>query len=128
MEKKFVDSASQSTLDKNVTIRFNLNEFITIAQVYSAKWTVEQVLEDIASKFQLLPKYLTLRSETFGPKLQKTIQLNQLCKNDFYIVDVQLSLSDLAIHINHINEGIRNQHEKIRLDTDLYYRYTVYSI
>lgn len=124
MEKKFVDSASQSSLDKSVTVRFNLNEFVTIAQVYPAKWTVDHILDDISSKFQLLPKYLSMKRDKFGPKLQKSIQLNQLCKNDYYIVDVKLGLSDLAIHIN---ERIRNEHEKIRLDTDLYYRYSQFS-
>lgn len=105
--------------NKNVTVRFKLNEFETIAQVYSSTTTIEQTLDDIASKFQLLPKYLSIKPENFESKFSKTFQLKQLCTNEFGILDVQLGLSDLA---NHINESIQNDFEKIQLDTDLYYR------
>lgn len=122
MEKTFVETSSQSNFTQNATIRFNLNDCDTVAQVYPLNWTVDSILDDIAPKFQLLPKYVSLRRDKFGPKLMKTIQLSQLCRNDFFIVDVQLGLSDLA---HQINESIKNPHEKIRLDTDLYYRYRI---
>lgn len=108
------------SLDRNITVRFELNEFDTVAQVYPELTTIEDVLEDVASKFQLLPKYVTMKQK-FGAKLPKTAHLYQLLgPNDFGIFDVKLGLSDLA---NHINESIRNEHEKIQLDTNLYYRY-----
>lgn len=110
----------RNTRNQNVTVRFKLNEFETIAQVYSATTTIEQTLDDIAAKFQLLPKYLTIKPEKFGPKFPKTVLLKHLCKNEFGILDVQLCLSDLA---NHINESIHNDFEKIQLDTELYYRF-----
>lgn len=119
MEKTFVESSSQSNLTQNATIRFNLNDCETVAQVYPLNWTIASILEDIAPKFQLLPKYLSLKPDKFGPKLIKSMQLSQLCRNDYFIVDVRLGLSDLA---NQINENIKNPHERIRLDTDLYYR------
>lgn len=120
MEKVFVESASQSNFQQNATIRFNLNDCETVAQVYPLNWTVENILDDIAAKFHLLPKYLSLRRDKFSPKLPKSVQLNQLCRNNFFIVDVILGLSDLAVQIN---DGIKNSYERIRLDTDLYYRY-----
>lgn len=104
---------------RNITVRFELNELHdTVAQVYPESATIEDVLEDVASKFQLLPKYLSIKQK-FGTKIPKTARLCQLCTNDFAILDVKLDLSDLA---HHINESIRNEHEKIRLDTNLYYR------
>lgn len=108
------------SVDRSITIRFELNGFDTVAQVYPELTTIEDVLEDVASKFQLLPKYLTIKHK-FGAKLPKTAHLYQLLgTNDFGILDVKLGLSDLA---NHINESIRNEHEKIHLDTNVYYRY-----
>lgn len=111
--------AQQSTGRKNVTVRFKLNDFETIAQVYPASTTVENILDEIALKFQLLTKYVSIKPEKFGPKFPKNVEIKQLCKNEFGIIDVQLCLSDLA---NHINESIYNDFEKIRLDTELYYR------
>lgn len=104
--------------DKNITVRFELNEFDTVAQVYPELMSIGEVLDDVASKFQLLPKYLSIKQK-FKAKVPKTARLLQLCTNTFRILDVKLGLSDLA---NHINESISNEHEKIRLDTDLYYR------
>lgn len=104
--------------DKNITVRFELNEFDTVAQVYPELTTIGEVLDDVASKFQLLPKYLSIKQK-FGAKTTKTARLLQLCTNSFRILDVKLGLSDLAIHIN---ESIHNEHEKIRLDTNSYYR------
>lgn len=106
-------------LNRNITVRFELNEFDTVAQVYPELVEIEDVLEDVASKFQLLPKYLTIKQK-FGTKPPKSARLYQLLgTNDFGILDFKLGLSDLA---NHINESIRNEHEKIRIDTNLYYR------
>lgn len=118
-EKDTDVSARRKDRSENVTVRFKLNDFETIAQVYPESTTVENILDDIASKFQLLTKYVTVKPEKFGPKFPKNIELKQLCKNEFGILDVQLCLSDLAIHIN---ESIYNDFEKIRLDTELYYR------
>lgn len=109
----------QNLSNKNITVRFKLNDFETIAQVYPGTSTIAHVLDDIASKFQLLSKYLSIKREKYYAKLPKTVQLSQICTNDFGIVDVQLGLSDLA---KHINDSIRNEYERIRLDTDLYYR------
>lgn len=104
--------------NKKITVRFELNEFDTVAQVYPGMTTIDEVLEDVSSKFQLLPKYLSI-NQKFGTKISKTLRLYQLCTNDFGILDVELILSDLA---NHINQSIRDEHEKIRLDTNIYYR------
>lgn len=111
-------AALSRIFDKNITVRFELNEFDTVAQVYPELTTIGEVLEDVASKFQLLPKYLTIKQK-FGAKIPKPARLYQLCTNDFGILDFKLGLSDLA---NHINESIRNEHEKICMDTNLYYR------
>lgn len=104
--------------DKNITVRFELNEFDTVAQVYPESLSIGEVVEDVALKFQLLPKYLSIKQK-FGAKITKNAKLFQLCTNTFRILDVKLGLSDLA---NHINESICNEHEKIRLDTNFYYR------
>lgn len=112
-------SACRKDQSENVTVRFKLNDFETIAQVYPVSATIENILDDIASKFQVLTKYLSIKCEKFGAKFPKNVEIKQLCKNEFGILDAQLCLSDLAIHIN---ESISNDFEKIRLDTELYYR------
>lgn len=118
LEKKSLNGSSHRTLDRNITVRFELNEFDTVAQVYPELTTIGDVLDDVASKFQLLPKYLTIKHK-LGGAFPKSAHLIQLCTNTFRIFDVKLGLSDLA---NHINESIHNEQEKIQLDTDLYYR------
>lgn len=118
-ETKVQRLARKKNRSENVTVRFKLNNFETIAQVYPVSITIEHILDDIASKFQLLTKYVSIKAEKFGPQFPKNVKLRQLCKNEFGIFDVQLCLSDLAIHIN---ESINNDFEKIRLDTELYYR------
>lgn len=114
------DSSRKETTvpDNNITVRFELNEFDTVAQVYPESTSIGEVVEDVSSKFQLLPKYLSIKQK-FGAKITKNAKLFQLCTNSFRILDVKLGLSDLA---NHINESICNEHEKIRLDTNFYYR------
>lgn len=113
-----VHAPSHQVNDRNITVRFELNKFDTVAQVYPEFITIADVLDDVSSKFQLLPKYLTIKQK-FGSALPKAARLVQLCTNSFRIFDVKLGLSDLA---NHINDSIPNEHEKIRLDTALYYR------
>lgn len=116
MEK--ILSHGSTNLEKNITVRFELNEFDTVAQVYPEVTKIGDVLEDVATKLQLLPKYLSIKQK-LGSNIPKAARLMQLCTNSFRIFDVKLGLSDLA---NHINDGIRNEHEKIRLDTTFYYR------
>lgn len=115
-------TASQSgrVFDKNITVRFELNELDTVvAQVYHELTTIGEMLDDVSAKFQMLPKYLSIKLQKFGTNISKATRLYQVCTNDFGILDAKLSLSDLAIHIN---ESIRFEHEKIRLDTNLYFR------
>lgn len=123
--KMEIDSSPEISLtrvsDKNITVRFELNEFDTVAQVYPELTTIGDVLDDVASKFQMPPKYLSIKQK-FGSKPIKTSRLHQLCTNNFRILDVKLGLSDLAIQIN---ESIHNEHEKILLDTNFYYRYAI---
>lgn len=111
-------ATSTKAIDRNITVRFELNKFDTVAQVYPELTTIADVLDDVSAKFQLLPKYLTIRQKS-GGGFPKGARLIQLCTNSFRIFDVTLGLSDLA---KHINESISNEHEKIRLDTTLYYR------
>lgn len=111
-------SAASTSRETNITVRFELSEFDTVAQVYPELTTIGEVLDDVASKFQLMPKYLSIKHK-FGSKIPKPARLIQLCTNNFRILDVQLCLSDLA---NHLNESIHNEHEKIHIDTNSYYR------
>lgn len=103
----------------NITVKFKINNFETVAQVYTSITTIRQILIDIASKFQLSPKYLAIQHEDNVIKLSNSMQLQQICENSFGIVNVQLLLSDLA---KQINENISNDCEKIKLDSDIYYR------
>lgn len=111
-------SPASTSRDKNITVRFELSEFDTVALVYPELASIGEVLDDVASKFHLMSKYLSIKQK-FGSKIPKTARLIQLCTNNFRIFDAKLCLSDLA---NHINESIHNEYEKIQIDTNLYYR------
>lgn len=67
--------SSNRTLDRNITVRFELNEFDTVAQVYPELTTIADVLDDVASKFQLLSKYLSIKHKSGGafPKTSRLI-------------------------------------------------------
>lgn len=106
---------------KNITVKFIINEFETVAQVYASTTTVGHVLQDISAKFKLPSKYVTLRRDDhLASKIPSGTQLHQICKNAFGIVNVTLRLSELA---NGINESVGNEHERIKLNCDVYYRF-----
>lgn len=117
-----VDEANNT--NHNITVKFLINEFETVAQVYAATVTVGHVLKDIATKFKLPSKYVTIRRDDHvASKIPYGTQLHQICRNAIGIVTVILRLSELA---DEINDSVNNEHERIKLDCDVYYRF-VYS-
>lgn len=115
--------ASEAKIDQpnNITVKFIINEFETVAQVYASTTSVGHVLKDISSKFKLPSKYVTLRRDDhLASKIPYGTKLHQLCKNAFGIVNVTLRLSELA---NEINESVSQENERIKLDCDVYYRF-----
>lgn len=113
----------QKTEPINITVKFIINEYETVAQVYAATTTIGQVLKDISAKFKLPSKYVTLRRDDhLASKIPSGTQLLQICKNTFGIVNVLLRLSELA---HEINESVSKDSERIRLDCDIYYRFVL---
>lgn len=104
---------------RNITVKFKLNEFETIAQVYPNNFTVANVLNDISQKFQLKTKYLTIQRGDDGKTIPSALRLHEICQNEFSIVDFRLVLSELA---QCINRDAETEYEKIKLDIDVYYR------
>lgn len=115
--------ANEQIIDEpdNLTVKFVINEFETVALVYTSTTTIGHVLKDISAKFKLPPKYLTLRRDDhLASKIPSGTKLHQICKNAFGIVNVVLRLSELA---NEINDSVSNENERIKLDCDVYYRF-----
>lgn len=104
----------------NITVKFIINEYETVAQVYASTATVGHVLKDIAAKFKLSSQYVTIRRDDhLESKIPYGTQLHQICNNAFGIVNVTLHLSELA---HEINDSVNNENDRIKLDCDVYYR------
>lgn len=119
-------NANEQKIDQpnNITVKFIINEFETVAQVYEATTTIANVLKDISVKFELPSKYVTLhRDDHLASKIPSGTRLHQIC-NAFGIVNVALHLSELA---NEINESVSNENEKIKVDCDIYYRFVIWN-
>lgn len=106
----------ESDYKNNVTVKFHFNEYDTVAQVYPNDQTVNFILKDIAAKFQLPPKYVSLRSDGNQSRLPGNAELRTICENDFGILDLELGLSEFARGVNASEDG------KIELRTEVYYR------
>lgn len=109
----------QTEANKNITVKFKINEFETIAQVYPSNFTIANVLKDISQKFQLKSKYVAIQRED-GTKIPSALRLHEICQNEFFIVGFRLVLSDLA---HCANSNAERECEKIKLDADVYYRH-----
>lgn len=106
-------------LHENITVKFRNNEFGTIAQTYSSESTIGQVMKDIASKFKVSSKHVSVKIAENDQRLSTKAKLNEICRDEFGIVDLELNLSDAAIEFNQNVEGS----EQIKFDADVYYRY-----
>lgn len=104
-------------IHQNVTVKFQLNDLHTVAQVYSNQLSVESVKKDIGEKFKVHPDYLSIRQGNF--RVPNAWKLCEVESNRFGIVELQLSLNRLA---KEFNENVDNPNERIHLDADVYYR------
>lgn len=104
-------------ITQNITVKFQLNDLNTVAQVYSNQLSIESVKKDIGEKFKVSPQYLSIRQGNF--RVPNSWRLFEVESNRFGIVEFQLSLNRLA---KEINENVVNPNERIRLDADIYYR------
>lgn len=104
-------------IHQNITVKFQLNDLHTVAQVYSNQLSIESVKKDIGEKFKVKPEYLTVRQGNF--RVPNSWRLFEVESNRFGIVEFQLSLNRLA---KEFNENVGNPNERVRLDADVYYR------
>lgn len=104
-------------LHQNITVKFQLNDLHTVAQVYSNQLSIESVKKDIGEKFKVSPEHLSVRQGNF--RVPNSWRLFEVESNRFGIVEFQLSLNRLA---KEINENAENPNDRIHLDADIYYR------
>lgn len=104
------------TVNKNITVKFKLNDFQIIAQVYKNCLTIEAVKNDLGEKFKVDPKYFHLFQET--ELLSNNLRLSDVQPNYFYIIELELKLNDLAKKYN----KTCSENEKIELSADIFYR------
>lgn len=104
-------------IHQNITVKFQLNDLHTVAQVYSNQLSIESVKKDIGDKFKVKPEYLSIRQGNF--RVPNSWRLSEVESNRFGIVEFQLSLNRLA---KEFNENVENPNERIHLDADIYYR------
>lgn len=109
---------SESNINANITVKFSIDEYQTVAQVYGRDTSIQTILTDIAEKFQINSKYLQILHDSVA--LASDVKLHELCHNEFQIVDFELRLNALAkAH----NDSVDSENDKIQLDCDVYYRY-----
>lgn len=101
----------------NVTVKFQLNNFQTIAQTYGKDLSVADVKEDLAKKFKVPGRFLRFQQGKC-PILNDT-RLFELEQNDFFIIEIDLGLTPEAVRIN---EEALNKSQVISLDADVFYR------
>lgn len=104
---------------ENISVKFRFNEIETVVQVYHSDLSISAILKDIADKFMLPSKCITLYRDGDRKRISGNCELHEICQNDFGIVDVNLELSDLA---HEINER-RNVDDQIKLSSEVYYRF-----
>lgn len=103
--------------NENITVKFLVNDYHTVVQVYSGDSSIHSILGDIAEKFQINSKYIQIFHE-FRPLLPER-KLFEICHNEYQIIEFELKLNELA---NQYNETVTNEMEKVKLDCDIYYR------
>lgn len=108
---------SEINVNENITVKFKINDYHTVAQVYPKDVTVHFILLDIAEKFQINTKYLHLFYDAI--LVRREVKLFELCHNEYQIIDFELRLNELA---RQFNEMTNNESEKIKLDCDVYYK------
>lgn len=102
---------------QNITVKFQLNDLHTVAQVYSNQLSIESVKKDIGEKFKVKPEYLSIRQGNF--RVPNSWRLFEVESNRFGIVEFQLSLNRSA---KEFNDNVEHPNERIQLDADVYYR------
>lgn len=102
----------------NITVKFKLHQFQTIAQVYPNHLKLDAIKEDLAGKFKVPAKYLQLLQD--GIILVDSVRLSEMPHNNFYIVEMDLELNSEA---NKLNENVKSQEKLIALNSDVFYRF-----
>lgn len=110
-------SCNALVIHQNITVKFQLNDLHTVAQVYSNQLSIESVKKDIGEKFKVSPEFLSIRQGNF--RVPNSWRLCEVESNRFGIVEFQLSLNRLA---KEFNANVENPNERIYLDADVYYR------
>lgn len=105
------------TLKRNITVKFKLNEFQTIAQVYQDHITIEAIKNDLSQKFKADQKHFNILQNNVV--LANTLRLSDLQFNNSYIIEFELELNTVAKE--HNKTCIPS--EKIELNADIFYRY-----
>lgn len=102
----------------NITVKFKLHQFQTIAQVYPDQLKLDVIKEDLAGKFKVPAKYLRLLQD--GISLEDSVRLSEMPHNNFYIVEMDLELNSEA---QKINENVKSEDKLIALNAEVFYRF-----
>lgn len=102
----------------NITVKFKLHQFQTIAQVYPNHLKLDAIKEDLAGKFKVPAKYLHLLQD--GISLSDSVRLSEMPHNNFYIVEMDLELNSEA---HKLNENVKSHEKLIALNADVFYRF-----
>ncbi|XP_050088317.1 IQ and ubiquitin-like domain-containing protein [Anopheles aquasalis] len=99
---------AQPASRKDVTVKFHLAKAQVVAHAYPGHYTVDEVRENIACKFQVKPKFLLLRQA--GAEVAGHRRLADLGVSEYNVCDLELLLSDVA------------RQENVQLNVKLYYK------
>ncbi|XP_058055819.1 IQ and ubiquitin-like domain-containing protein [Anopheles bellator] len=93
---------------KDVTVKFHLMKSQVVAHAYPSHYTVDEVREHIACKFQVKSKFLLLRQG--GAEVAGYRRLGDICVSEYNVCDLELLLTEAA----------RDEH--VQLNLKLYYK------
>lgn len=106
---------------EKVTVKFKLDEYHIIAQVYTEDLTLAAVIDDLARKFKLDAKFLELSHAELadGAVLDGAMRLYEVPHNEFSIIELGLGLNDGLVM--EANLRAKRTSERVRLDPEVFY-------
>lgn len=110
--------------EEKVTVRFTLDQYHVVAQVYTAVTTIFKVVQDLANKFKVYARFLKLNHDDIIEEgtLDVNLKLWELPRNEYGIIELNLGLNKLADQFNAL---AKRQSAKARLDLEVFYRYLI---
>lgn len=89
------DDCNSEVCNRDVTVKFQVDNAQTIAQTYPSALSIIEVKRDIAEKFQVKEDDILFKQ--CNVEVPNSITISDVVTNEFGVIDIQLDLTDDAI-------------------------------